>query len=158
MTKSPPYASASSSKARDEISKMLQRFGCEQVGIMDDYAKHEVILAFKHRGVAMQLHASAAGWAQMWLKENPWTHRHRTSRVDHEQDALKQGHIAVNSMLRDWVKAQVTTIECGILSFEACFTPFMLCTDGRTVLERLADTDLLPKAAAPKVVALPGRS
>ena len=48
-----PYASATSTKARDDISRMLQRFGCESVGIMDDYTKHEVILAFKHRGVAM---------------------------------------------------------------------------------------------------------
>jgi hypothetical protein len=48
-----PYASAPSTKARDDISRMLQRFGCESVGIMDDYTKHEVILAFKHRGVAM---------------------------------------------------------------------------------------------------------
>lgn len=64
MTKSLPYNSAASSKARDDISKTLQRFGCESVGIMDDYAIHEVILAFKHRGIAMQLHASAKGWAQ----------------------------------------------------------------------------------------------
>ena len=33
MTKSVPYASAESNKARDEISKTLQRFGCESVGI-----------------------------------------------------------------------------------------------------------------------------
>jgi hypothetical protein len=153
--KSLPYASAASSKARDEISKTLQRFGCESVGIMDDYAKHEVVFAFKHRGVAMQLPASAAGWAQMWLKQNPWTHRHRTSRGDYEQAALRQGHIAVNSMLRDWVKAQITIVECGILSFEAVFMPYMLTADGRPLIERLADSDLLPKAQEQKVVALP---
>ena len=122
---------------------------------MDDYAKHEVILAFKHRGVAMQLHASAKGWAQMWLKQNPWMYRHRTPRGDYEQAALRQGHIAVNSMLRDWVKAQVTIIECGILSFEAVFMPYMLGSDGRPLIERLADSDLIPKAQEQKVVALP---
>ena len=155
MTKSVPYASAESNKARGEISKTLQRFGCESVGIMDDYAKHEVILAFKHRGVAMQLHASAKGWAQMWLKQNPWTYRHRRERVPYEQDALKQGHIAVNSMLRDWVKAQITIVECGILSFEAVFMPYMLGSDGRPLIEHLAERDLLPKAQEQKVVALP---
>jgi hypothetical protein len=30
-----PYASATSKKARYNISKMLLRFGCESVGIMD---------------------------------------------------------------------------------------------------------------------------
>jgi hypothetical protein len=116
--KSLPYASASTSKARDEISKTLQRFGCESVGIMDDYAKHEVILAFKHRGVAMQLHASAKGWAA-------------------------------------WVKAQITIVECGILSFDAAFMPYMLASDGRPLIEHLAERDLLPKAQEQKVVALP---
>jgi hypothetical protein len=45
-----PYASASSdARARDEITKILRRFGCESVGFMDDFDKHEVLLAFTHR-------------------------------------------------------------------------------------------------------------
>jgi len=31
--------------------------------------------------------------------------------VDWEQSALAQGHVAVNSILRDWIKGQVTAIE-----------------------------------------------
>jgi hypothetical protein len=47
MLKSTPYASASAgAKARDEISKILRRFGCEKIGFMDDLEKHEVMLAF----------------------------------------------------------------------------------------------------------------
>ena len=47
-------------------------------------------------------------------------------------EGAAQGHIAVNSILRDWIKGQVTAIECGILSFEAVFMPFMLeATVGR---------------------------
>ena len=46
-----PYASASTdADARDEITKVLRRFGCEFVGFMDDFDKHEVLLAFTHRG------------------------------------------------------------------------------------------------------------
>ena len=56
------------------------------------------------------------------------------------------------------MKGQVTAIECGILSFEAVFLPYMLTHDGRTVIERLGETDLLPKATEqPKVVSLPPR-
>jgi hypothetical protein len=72
---------------------------------------------------------------------------------DYEQAALRQGHIATNSILRDWIKGQVTAVECGILSFEAVFMPFMLTSDGRPVIEQVGD--LLPKADAPKVVQLP---
>jgi len=67
--------------------------------------------------------------------------------------------VAVNSVLRDWMKGQVTAIECGILSFEAVFLPHMLTHDGRTVIERLGETDLLPPQPTeqPKVVSLPSR-
>jgi hypothetical protein len=155
-SKGVPYASAGSGKARDDITGMLRRFGCESVGIMDDFNEHSVILAFKHRGRPIQLHASAKGWAQLWLKENPYSNRMRTSRHDYEQAALKQGHLAVNSMLPDWIKGQITAVECGILSFEAVFMPFMLSADGRPLIERVVD--MLPKADEQKVVALPGRS
>ncbi len=140
-----PYASASTgTKAREEIGAILRRFGCESVGFMDDYAKHEVLLAFTHRGRQVQLRASASGWAQLWLKANPWSTRHRSTRQEYEQAALRQGHVATNSILRDWIKGQVTAVECGVLSFEAVFMPYMLTADGRTLLERASE--MLPPA------------
>lgn len=154
-----PYASATSDmRAREEIRKILSRFGCESIGFMDDNARHEVLLAFTHRGRQIQLNVSARGWAQMWLKENPYSvHRHMT-RHEYEQKALQQGRIATNSILRDWVKAQITIIESGIVSFEAVFMPFMLTADGRTVIERIKDSNLLPSPEAPKVIPISGAS
>ena len=139
-----PYASARSGMAaRDEITKLLRRFGCESVGFMDDFEDKSVLLAFNHRGRQVQLRASAKGWASLYLKENPWTHRRRCSRVEHEQEALRQGVIAVNSILRDWVKGQVTAVECGMLSFEAVFMPYMLTNDGRPLIERVQEAKML---------------
>jgi hypothetical protein len=88
----------------------------------------------------------------MYLKENPWTSSRRSDKQEWEQAALRHGHVAVNSFLRDWIKGQVTAVECGILSFEAVFLPFMLTADGRPLLERF--DELLPKLAEPKVVSL----
>jgi len=150
-----PYASATSGAgARDEITKILRRFGCESVGFMDDFEKHEIVLAFTHRGRPIQLRASAKGWAAMYLKENPYTARRRASRTEHEGAALRQGHIAVNSILRDWIKGQVTAVECGILSFEAVFMPYMLGHDGRTLIEHAELQNLLP---APQETVVPLR-
>jgi len=147
---STPYATASSGhKARDEITKLLCRFGCESVGFMDDFEKHEVLLAFKHRGRSLQLRASAKGWAQLHLRTKPWTERMRShTRHEYEQAALRQGHIAVNSILRDWIKGQLTAVECGMLSFEAVFMPYLITNDGRPLFERLRETKLLPPEAA----------
>jgi hypothetical protein len=92
--------------------QILRRLGCEEIGFMDSFDQHEVLLAFKHRGRAVQLKASAKGWAQLYLKENPWTYSRRSARVEYEQAALRQGHVAVNSILRDLIKGQMT---CGHL-------------------------------------------
>lgn len=140
-----PYAGASSgASARDEITKILRRFGCESVGFMDDFEKHEVLLAFTHRGRPIQLRASARGWAQMFLKQEPWNHRRSGTEEAYKQKALRQGHLAVNSILRDWIKGQVTAVECGILSFEAVFLPYMITADGRPLMERIAEAKMLP--------------
>jgi hypothetical protein len=144
-----PYAGATSgAAARAEATKLLRQMGCESVGFMDDFAKHEVIVAFTHRGRPVQLRASAKGWAAMCLKAEPWTPRRRDSRSDYERKALDQGLIAINSIIRDWVKGQVTAVECGVMSFEAVFLPYMVADDGRTLLEHVTQRNLLPPPAA----------
>ena len=121
--------------ARDEIQKILRKFGCESIGWMDEYQTKVVTLVFVWNGRRVQLKASAGGWAALYLRENPWNSRRRLGKADYEQQALNQGMIAVNSILRDWVKGQVTAIETGILQFEHVFLPHMLTMDGKTIAE-----------------------
>lgn len=140
-----PYAGASSgAKARDEITKILADFGCESVGFMDDFAEKAVVLAFKHRGRPVQLRASAKGWAQLYLKAKPYSNARKLNKAAYETAVLDQGLIAVNSILRDWVKGQVTAVETGILSFEAVFFSHMITKDGRTVIDIVNTQGLLP--------------
>jgi hypothetical protein len=153
--KSVAYASATSgNRAREEVLKILRGFGCEEAGFFDKWEDHEVLLQFKHRGRQVQLRASAKGWATLWLKKNPLSHRARKSEHEHKQEALNQGHLAVSSALRDWVKGQITMIEAGFLSFESVFLPHMLTHDGRPLIERVGD--LLPQPDEPKVVEFKG--
>lgn len=140
-----PYESATSgAAAREEITKLLRQFGCESVGFMDDFEASEVLLAFKHRGRPVQLRASAKGWAALYLRAHPYTSRTRGTKHEHELKALRQGQIAVNSILRDWVKGQVVAVECGLMSFEAVFMPHMLTSDGRPLIERVQEAKMLP--------------
>jgi hypothetical protein len=144
-----PYARATSGvSARDEITKLLRRFGCASIGFLDDYENHEVLLVFEHRGRKMQLRASAKGWATLYLKENPFNYRHKASEQQHRDNALAQGHVAINSILRDWIKGQIVAVECGVLDFGTVFLPFMLTHDGRTVSERADQLGLLTAAGA----------
>lgn len=150
-----PYEEATSgAKARDEIVKLLRRFGCESVGFMDNFEEGELILAFNHRGRNVTLKASAKGWAAMYLKEHPYHANHRNrglSEADHKRKALAQGLVAINSVLRDWVKGQVTAVECGILQFEHVFMPYMLAKDGRMVIEHIAESGMLPPPKDPRL-------
>jgi len=54
--------------------------------------------------------------------------------------------IAVCSLLRDWAKAQVTAVECQLMSCEEVFMPHMLLPDGHRMVE--AAVKLLPKRDA----------
>lgn len=143
-----PYATATSGhKARGEITEILRRMGCESVGFMDEFSTRSLLLAFTHRGRQIQLRASAQGWANAWLRENPWTSRRRCPKHEWEQRAIGQGMIAVNSILRDWVKGQVTAIETGILTFEHVFMPFVLMPDGRALIEHATKLIEAPEEA-----------
>jgi hypothetical protein len=83
MSQTVPYVSASSgAAAREEIKKILHRFGCETVGFIDAFDKQEILLVFAHRGRQMQLRASGKGWAQLWLEQNPWNNRCRDTRQE----------------------------------------------------------------------------
>ena len=101
-------------------------------------------MQFEYHGRQVQIEASAKGWAAMYLKEEPWSYRRRKDRVDYERDVLEQGSIAVYSMLRDWIKGQVTAVESGILSFEGAFLGQIMLPSGRTVLDHIAKEKLLP--------------
>ncbi len=80
----------------------------------------------------------------MFLRENPWTPRHRKTKQQHEAGALSQGLIAVNSIIRDWVKGQVTAVECGIMTADTVFLAHTVTPDGRTISERVNELTLLP--------------
>ncbi len=141
-----PYENATSGdKAIGEIQKMLRAFGCQRFATGEDYESGELFIQFEHRGRQVQLKASAKGYAAAWLRAHPYGPRVRASRADHEAKALKIGGIAVYSILRDWVKGQVTAIEIGMLTFDAAFLPHILLPSGQTVIEHVQHQKLLPQ-------------
>ena len=143
-SRSVPYAQATSGeRARAEVAALLRRFGCESVGFMDDFADQSLMLAFQWHGRRVQLRASARGWAAMYLRENPWHRRRRSGKEEWERRAVEQGMVAVNSVLRDWIKGQVTAVESGLLAFDHVFLPYMLTDNGQTVAERIGKDTLL---------------
>lgn len=140
-----PYESATSGdKALIEIQRILAKFGCASFGTATDAERGETIVQFKWRERTVSLRASWKGYAQAWLKEHPFNSWTRGSRQDYERKALELGQRAVCSVLRDWVKGQITAVECGVIGFEAAFMPHMLLKDGRRVIDAVHAANLLP--------------
>lgn len=140
-----PYSSASSGKnAISDIQKMLKKFGCAKFATGEDFDACELFIQFEHRGRMVNMKASSKGYAAAWLKENPWSSRRKGNRAQHQSRALEIGSIAVCSILRDWVKGQVTAIEVGMLSFEGAFLSHMMLPSGISVIEHMEQEKLLP--------------
>lgn len=139
-----PYENATSGKrAIDDMQKILIAFGCNKFGHMLDLGAGELLVQFEYRGRQISVKASSNGYAQRWLKEHPYSSRMRSTRVQHEAKAKEIGAIAVYSILRDWIKGQITAIESGILSFEGAFLGQIMLPTGKTVLEQVTETRVL---------------
>lgn len=146
-----PYESATSGeRALGEIQKLLRGFGCNKFGSMIDDSLGEVLVQFEFRGRQCSVKASIKGYAAAWLKEHPHSPRTRVTQAQHQKKAMDIASVAVYSILRDWIKGQITAIETGILTFEGAFLGQILLGTGKTVLEHVEQTNMLPKLEGPK--------
>jgi hypothetical protein len=150
-----PYETATSGqRALDEVQKILQRFGCGSFGHMMDFDKGELLVQFQFRGTPVSIKASLNGYAAAWLKEHPYTYRMKRNKIEHEREAKRVAGVAVYSIVRDWIKGQITAIETGILSFEGAFLGQILLPSGKTVLEVAKDQQMLPAPTEEKIVSI----
>ena len=139
-----PYENATSGRnAMVEIQAILRGFGATSFSFSEDFATSDLLVAFQRQGRNVVMRASARGYAAAWLKHHPWSNRMRATKQEHEAKALKVGQVAVYSILRDWVKGQVTAIETGMLTFEGAFLGQILLPNGNTVLQQVEATGAL---------------
>ncbi len=146
-----PYETATSGdRALVEVQRTLAKFGCQSFGTMIDAERGVTIVQFKWRERQISLEASWKGYAAAWQKAHPWSTYRSHNRAAYDKKALDIGRTAVCSVLRDWVKGQVTAIECGVMSFDAAFMPHMLLPTGERLIDRAQA--MLPAPEKPKVV------
>ena len=152
-----PYAkSRAGLAAREETRNLLQKFGCESVVFMERTEHsvagdgHTLVLVFTFKGINVKMEASAEGWADLYMRKNPYSNYVRCTELEYRQKSLKQGSIAVNSILRDWVKGQLTAVESGLVRFEQVFLPYVMTPQGRTVSEMMLEDGGLK--ALPEVI------
>jgi hypothetical protein len=110
-----PYENATSGeRAVKDMQKILQAFGCSSFGHMIDFANGELLVQFRYRDYPVSVKASVNGYAAAWLKKHPYSSRMRCTRESHEGRAKEIASVAVYSILRDWIKGQITaSVVCG---------------------------------------------
>lgn len=119
-----PYENASSgTKAIDEIQRILRKFDCASFGTMTDWGRGVLIVQFQYKERRVHLEASFRGYAEAWLRENPWTYRRKSTQEQWKEMAFRKGELAAPSILRDWIKAQITAVEIGLMPFDHAFMP-----------------------------------
>lgn len=130
-----PYEKAAAGgRALQQLQRDLEKFGCQSFGHMIDGEKGATIVQFRWHGRTISLEASWKGYCTALLKSRPSMNRDK---------ALDQAKISVCSVLRDWVKGQMTAIECGVMSFDEAFMPHILLSDGRRVIDKVVADKLL---------------
>lgn len=115
---------ASSDKSLAQLQKILQEFGCQRFGIMNDIDRSEVIVQFEWRQQKVELRASWKGYADKLAKYTP------------SQKQVEQAKKSVCAALKDWVKGQTTIVECGVMSFEEVFMPQLLLPEGGRLIDK----------------------
>jgi len=132
-----PYERASAgANALHEAEKILRKFGCANFGVMNEWDRGVVIVQFTWKSRRVSIEASWRGYAEAWLKEHPHSPKMRKKKHDHEMEAKRMGEKAAPSILRDWIKGQVTAVEMGLMPFEHAFMPHMLTHDGTRLVDR----------------------
>lgn len=148
-----PYQNATSGeRALGEIQKLLRGFGCNKFGSMVDDAEGTILVQFEYNGRQCSVKASIKGYAAAWLREHTPARPDNTNAktIAREKKAMDIASVAVYSILRDWIKGQLTAIQTGILSFEGAFLGQILLGNGKTVLEHATQEKLLPALEGPK--------
>jgi hypothetical protein len=139
-----PYENATSGKnAIKEMEKNLRAFGASSFGAMEQYDTGDLLVQFEWRNRKVSISVSGKGYAAQWLRRHPWSYNMRATKQDHERRALEIGKVSRYSILRDWIKGQITAVECGILSFEGAFLGHIMLPSGETVLDRVEQEKLI---------------
>ena len=110
---------------------------------MTDWDAGVLLIQFDWKGVKVSFPASFKGYAAAYLKEKPYSNRMRCTQKQYEDKALEIGSVAVYSILRDWIKAQVVAVETGLVSFEEVFMAHVLLPNGQRMIEHVRTENLL---------------
>ncbi|MCK4739056.1 MAG: hypothetical protein KAT46_03830 [Deltaproteobacteria bacterium] len=127
-----PYSNskADPTRAQGRIRKILLKFGVSSIGFNEDIENTEVVVNFKYRDYPVVVPVNYGKLADLYIEESPWTYRMRKTRSEYETRMHDTAYRASFSLLEDFIKASITTVEMGMFSFEEVFVSHFVTPDG----------------------------
>ena len=132
-------------KTVGEITSLLVRKGARSITseFADSGSIRAVgfVMAVGGLPVHFQLPSNSAGVKAVMLKEEPFTPRHRGTRIEYEKRAGDQAERVAWRILKDWIEAQLALIESGQAEMGQVFMPYATNHDGRTMYELFVESN-----------------
>lgn len=131
-----PYAEntqVNESRSREEIERMLMRFGATEFGYMTKPG--EALIGFVFRGLRVQFTVAQPQRDDPEFATTPTGRKRRDTTAAYkawEQECRRRWR-----SLAAVVKAKLVAVDDGVATFETEFLPYMVTSDGRTVGQRL---------------------
>lgn len=120
-------------RSRDEIQRIVERYGAEAFGYLT--ATGGAMIEFAVRGRRYRFMLPLPGPTDTRFTHTP-TGRARSA------DQAKNEHAKATRQawraLALYIKAQLEAVEAGIVSFESAFLPYAVLPSGRTVADDVA--------------------
>lgn len=135
-----PYSTskADPSKAQKRIRALLQKFGVDRISFDEDFRACEISIKFLYDDYPVKLPVSYTVLADMYLEEDPWTHRKTKSEDEWIAEKREVAYRASFSVLEDFLKGSITMVTMGLFSFEEAFIGHFVNSEGQRLGEVLA--------------------
>ncbi len=147
-----PYSTSKADpvRAQKRIRDMLMKFGVSRIGFDDDFMEFRLTVKFIYKDYPVSLPVDYGKLAQLYLKDDPYTHRKLMNRDQWEAAKRDTAYRAAFSLIEDFLKSLITIVELGIFSFEEIFFAYFLDNQGQrlgeVLVKKLPDLVLGQKA------------
>ena len=131
------YASrtdVSAERSRNEIEKLLMRFGASQFGYMTDNEMGVAHIVFVFRGLRIKISVTMPNPNDERFVQTPTGLERATASAEKEwQMEVKRRWRSLTLL----VKAKLIAVDDGVATFEEEFLPYILWGDNRTTAQKL---------------------
>jgi hypothetical protein len=120
-------------RSRQEIERLLMRFGAGQFGYLTDVQNNRAHIMFVYRGLRIRISVSLPKESD--FNKTPKGRRKKDNqiKVDYEKEMRRRWR-----SLTLLVKAKLVAVEDGVATFEEEFLPYILWGNGQTTAEQLS--------------------